>query len=33
MARHPGYEELIAQVISLYHDITTKALENESKAE
>jgi len=29
MERHPEYEELLGQMLSLYHDITTKALENE----
>ena len=27
--RHPEYEELAAKVVGLYHDITSKALENE----
>ena len=33
MARHPEYEALVAQMLSLYHDITTKALENERAPE
>ncbi len=32
MPRHPEYEALAAQVLSLYHEITTKALANESPA-
>ena len=33
MARHPEYEALVAQMLSLYHDITSKALENEHPLE
>ena len=29
MDKHPEYHTLVAQVVSLYKDITTKALENE----
>ena len=29
VARHPEYEKLVAQLISLYSEITKKALENE----
>ena len=27
--KHPEYQDLVAQLISLYYEITTKALENE----
>ena len=27
--KHPEYQDLVAQLISLYNEITTKALENE----
>lgn len=30
--RHPEYQELAAKSIALYHEITTKALENEKKS-
>jgi hypothetical protein len=30
--RHPEYQELVARAIHLYHEITSKALENEKKA-
>ena len=33
MARHPEYEPLVAQMLSLYHDITSKALANERPPE
>lgn len=33
LERHPEYEPLIAQVISLYKEITEKALENQEKAQ
>jgi len=33
MARHPECHELAAQVLSLYHDITSKALEGEQNPE
>ena len=33
MASHPEYEELVGQMLSLYHDITTKALKNEQAPE
>jgi len=29
--RHPEWQDLVAQMANLYNDITTKALENESK--
>ncbi len=29
--RHPEWQDLVAQMASLYNEITTKALENESK--
>lgn len=29
--RHPEYHELAGRVVNLYHEITTKALENETK--
>ena len=29
--RHPEWQDLVAQMASLYNDITTKALENEGK--
>ena len=31
LARHPEYQELAGRMMSLYHAITTKALENEPK--
>ena len=31
--RHPEYKSLIAQAISLYKEITSKALENEQKGQ
>lgn len=33
MGPHPEYEALVGQMLSLYHDITTKALENEHTPE
>jgi len=30
--RHPEYQTLVAQAVSLYKEITSKALENEQKA-
>ncbi len=33
MASHPEYGELVGQMLSLYHDITSKALENERTPE
>lgn len=30
--QHPEYQELVGKVISLYHDITEKALQNEGGA-
>jgi hypothetical protein len=30
--RHPEYHELVAKTVHLYHEITTKALENEKKS-
>ena len=32
LARHPEYQELAANMINLYNEITTKALENEKAA-
>ncbi len=32
LERHPEYRELVARLIHLYHEITSKALENESKS-
>jgi hypothetical protein len=29
--RHPEWQDLVAQMASLYNDITTKALQNEGK--
>lgn len=29
--RHPEYQDLIARVVHLYHEITAKALENEQR--
>jgi hypothetical protein len=29
LSRHPEYEQLVAQAIHLYHEITEKALKNE----
>ena len=29
--KHPEYQDLVAQLISLYKEITSKALENEEK--
>jgi hypothetical protein len=29
--KHPEYKELVGKAVHLYHDITTKALENEKK--
>lgn len=29
--RHPEWQDLAARMVSLYNDITTKALENEAK--
>ena len=29
--RHPEWQDLVAQMANLYNDITTRALENESK--
>lgn len=29
--RHPEYHLLVSNVVNLYHEITSKALENESK--
>jgi len=29
--RHPEWQELAARILNLYNEITTKALENESK--
>ena len=31
IVRHPEWQDLVAQMANLYNDITTKALENESK--
>ncbi len=31
LARHPEYQDLAARMMSLYREITTKALENENK--
>lgn len=31
VARHPEYQKLVAQMISLYDEITRKALENEQR--
>lgn len=31
LARHPEYQDLAAQMMSLYHAITSKALQNEEK--
>lgn len=33
LPRHPEYQDLVGQVVSLYHDITTRALANEQKPE
>ncbi len=33
LSRHPEYQDLVGQVVSLYHDITTSALANEQKPE
>ena len=30
--KHPEYQELVAKAAHLYHEITTKALENEKKS-
>lgn len=32
-SRHPEFDELRAKVMSLYHEITTRALENEQAGE
>jgi hypothetical protein len=32
LERHPEYKPLVAQVMSLYKEITNKALENEQKS-
>ena len=32
VARHPEHEKLVARLISLYSEITSKALENEEKS-
>ena len=32
IAKHPEYEKLVAQLISLYSEITKKALENEQNS-
>jgi hypothetical protein len=32
IAKHPEYEKLVAQLISLYSEITKKALENEENS-
>lgn len=32
IARHPEYHQLVANAISLFNEITAKALENEQKA-
>lgn len=32
LERHPEYKDLVIKLISLYHQITEKALENEKKA-
>ena len=29
LSKHPEYEPMVTKIISLYHDITAKALENE----
>ena len=28
--RHPEYQELVSRIVHLYHEITTKALQNET---
>jgi hypothetical protein len=29
--KHPEFEDIVASIVHLYHDITTKALENEER--
>lgn len=32
LAKHPEFQDLAAQALNLYHEITTRALENEKAA-